>query len=292
MQDVAGNRTALIFPGQGSPLDDGAETVAGFAPELAELAEELTGAEPFAAAGSSTRFAQPAIYCLGVARWIASGRPDADRYAGHSLGDLTALAVTGAWSLADGLRVVCERGRLMAEAGEPGDSMLALRGSPIEAAEIAAAAGVVVANDNAPAQQVLSGPSAGLKRAASIASEGGVRSMELPVAGAFHSPAMSEAIGPFAEVLRKIPPRRPNGTVHSSHSAQPFGADIAGELVAALTGPVRFRGLVGELAAAGVGRFVEPGPGRTIGNLVRRIAPAVATETLGVPALTGAGADD
>ena len=95
---------ALIFPGQGSPLDDGAEIVAHFAPELGELAAALTGAEPFSVAAASTRFAQPATYCLSVARWIAAGRPEADCYAGHSLGDLTALTIAGAWTLDDGLR--------------------------------------------------------------------------------------------------------------------------------------------------------------------------------------------
>ena len=291
MDELAGRRTALIFPGQGSPLDDGALTVAEHAPELAGLAEALTGADPFALAASSTHFAQPAIYCLGAARWIAAGRPPADFYAGHSLGDLTALAIAGAWSLEDGLRVVCERGRLMAAAGAPDESMLALRTGPDRAAAIATAAGVVVANDNAPAQQVLSGGRAELRVAASMASEDGIRSMELTVTGAFHSPSMAAAAGPFREVLRRIAPRRPDGVVYSSHSAAPFGPDIGAELAAALAGPVHWRTLVGELSAAGASRFVEPGPGRTLGNLVRRIEPAAEAETLEVAALTGAAAN-
>jgi [acyl-carrier-protein] S-malonyltransferase len=291
MDEVAGRRIALIFPGQGSPLDDGAETVARFVPELAGLAEELTGAEPFGEARSSTRFAQPAIFCLGIARWIAAGRPPADCYAGHSLGDLTALAVAGAWSPEDGLRVVCERGRLMEEAGSGDESMLALRAGPEQAAEIAAAAGVVVANDNAPAQQVLSGGRAELREAASIASQAGVRSMELPVAGAFHSASMAAAVAPFREALERIAPRRPDGIVYSSHTAAPFGTDIAAELAAALVGPVRWRSLVEEMTVEGVGRFVEPGPGRPLGNLVRRIEPSAELETLELGSLTGARAD-
>jgi acyl transferase domain-containing protein len=294
VDEVAGRRVALIFPGQGSPLDGGAETVAAFAPELAKLAEEMTGSEPFAAASSSTRFAQPAIYCLGIARWIAAGSPVADFHAGHSLGDLTALTVAGAWSLTDGLRVVCERGRLMEEAGSAGESMLALRVGPERAAEIAAATGVVVANDNGPAQQVLSGSRAQLREAASLASGDGIKSMELPVAGAFHSPSMASAAGPFRCVLDRIPPSRPARLVYSSRSAAPFGRDVAAELTSALAEPVRWRELVQELIAEGAGRFVEPGPGRPLGNLVRRIEPKADVSALQVPSLagTGVGADD
>jgi acyl transferase domain-containing protein len=290
MDEPIGDATALIFPGQGSPLDEGAETVAHFAPELAELAAASTGAEPFAVAADSTRFAQPATYCLSVGRWIAAGRPEADCYAGHSLGDLTALAIAGAWTLEDGLRVVCERGRLMAEAGGVDESMLALRAGPEQAAEIAAAAGVVVANDNAPAQQVLSGQRDKLRRAAATASMEGIRSMELPVAAAFHSPAMAGAVDRFSEVLERIPPSRPQALVFSSLTARPFG-DIASELAAALVGPVRWRELVGELADRGVGRYVEAGPGRTLGNLVRRTAPGAETAILESPLPAETGTD-
>ena len=282
---------ALIFPGQGSPLDDGAETVAHFAPELGELAAALTGAEPFSVAAASTRFAQPATYCLSVARWIAAGRPEADCYAGHSLGDLTALTIAGAWTLDDGLRVVCERGRLMAEAGGEDESMLALRAGPEQAEEIAIATGVVVANDNAPAQQVLSGKRAQLRQAAATASMEGIRSMELPVAAAFHSPAMTTAVDRFREALEQIPPSPPRALAFSSLTAAPFGADIASELTAALVGPVRWRTLVGELADRGVGRYVEAGPGRTLGNLVRRTAPGAETAVLDSPLPVEARAD-
>lgn len=267
------DRTALLFPGQGSPLDGEAELVARFAPELGELAAELTGTDPFAGASSSTRLAQPAIYCAGIARWIGAGRPEPDCMAGHSLGELTALAAAGSWSLEDGLRVVCERGRSMEEASEPSETMLALRADAEQAAEIALAAGVVVANDNAPGQQVLSGSRSDLERAERLAGERGSRSMLLPVAGAFHSPSMSAAVGPFRLALADLPPAPPRLPVVSSGSARPFGSDIAAELVAALTSPVRWRELSIGLTERGVRRFVEVGPGKVLSGLVRRTVP-------------------
>ncbi len=288
---MASGDSVLLFPGQGSPLDDGAATVAEFAPELGTLAAELTGREIFSSASESTAYAQPAIYCLGVARWIAAGRPAFDRLAGHSLGDVTALAVAGAWSISDGLRVVCARGRAMADAADADGGMLAMRVDPEQAAEIARRAGVVVANDNGPSQQVLSGNRSLLEKAGRIASESKIRSTPLAVAGAFHSPDMDAAIGDFMAAMERMPPARPELTVYSSRSAAPFGEDIAAELAASLSAPVHWRELVLGLERSGVERFVEVGPGRMLGNMIRRIAPEVETQTLTVPEPAGAVAD-
>lgn len=280
MPHASDPRTALLFPGQGSPLEGEAELVSRFAPELGELAGDLTGSDPFATASTSTRLAQPAIYCASLARWIGADQPEPDCMAGHSLGELSALAAAGSWSLEDGLRVVCARGRLMEEAGEPGETMLALRADPELAAEIADAAGVVVANDNAPGQQVLAGSREGLSRASGLAAARGSRSMLLPVAGAFHSPSMKAAAASFRGVLSDLPPAAPRLPVVSSASARPFGDDIAAELVAALTSPVRWRELSVGLAERGVRRFVEVGPGRVLTGLVRRAVPGADASAL------------
>ncbi len=128
-------------------------------------------------------------------------------YAGHSLGELTALAAANALSFEDALALVVLRGALMDESGRAsGDgSMLAiLKSTPEQAAEVAAAAGVWVANDNAPGQTVLAGPREGLREAAQIARERGIRSLALDVTGAFHSPYMAAAQEPFHEALQKI----------------------------------------------------------------------------------------
>src|SRR3954447_17527969 len=132
------------------------DLVAHRAPELLERCIALVGEDPFPRASESTRFAQPAIFCASLAGWDALDL-DAAAGAGHSLGELAALAAAGVLERDDALRLVVLRGKLMADADDRG-SMLALVGaSGEEAEEIAAAAGVTVANDNAPGQVVLSG---------------------------------------------------------------------------------------------------------------------------------------
>ena len=167
---------AALFPGQGSQTPEMRDLVASRAPDLLERCIELVGEDPFPRAGESTRFAQPAIFCASLAGWDALDlQPSAA--AGHSLGELAALAAAGVLERDDALRLVVLRGKLMAEADDSG-SMLALIGaSEEEAAEIAEQAGVTVANDNAPGQVVLSGPREALATAEEIAREHERRAM-------------------------------------------------------------------------------------------------------------------
>ena len=97
--------------------------------DLLELALDLVGADPFDRVDEGTRFAQPAIYCAALAGWERMGRPDAGFAAGHSLGELAALAAAGALDEREGLRLAVERGALMQRAAEAGGGgMLALLG--------------------------------------------------------------------------------------------------------------------------------------------------------------------
>jgi [acyl-carrier-protein] S-malonyltransferase len=138
------------------------DVVARRAPELLEQVTELVGEDPFARVEENTRFAQPAIFCASLAGWDALGlHPSAA--AGHSLGELAALAAAGVLAREDALELVVLRGRLMGEARN--GSMLALVGASLEDARaIAGAGGVIVANDNAPGQVVLSGSLDALER--------------------------------------------------------------------------------------------------------------------------------
>src|SRR5215210_9000410 len=123
------------------------DLVARRAPDLLERSCELVGEDPFARVEESTRFAQPAIFCASIAGWEAL-ELEPSVGAGHSLGELAALAAAGVLERDDALRLVVLRGRLMAEADDVG-SMLALVGaSEDDAEQIAAQAGVTVANDN------------------------------------------------------------------------------------------------------------------------------------------------
>ena len=265
--------TAILFPGQGSQTPEMRDLVVEVAPELLSIAVEVVGEDPFPRAGEGTNFAQPAIFCASLAGWIALGRPQGDLMAGHSLGELAALVAAGSLAQRDGLELVALRGRLMHEAGErAGDGgMVALLGSGAaeRAAEIADAHGLAVANDNSPQQVVLSGARNALPAAAEHAKALGLRALELPVTGAFHSPMMASAAPEFAAALERVeigPPRVP---VLSAVTAEPFD-DVRRGLLDALTMPVRWRETMLALQRLGADRFVEVGPGQILTGLAKR----------------------
>src|SRR4051812_5028367 len=215
------------------------DLVAGRAPELLERCVELVGEDPFPKAGESTRFAQPAIFCASLAGFDAIElQPSAA--AGHSLGELAALAAAGVLEREDALRLVVLRGKLMAEADDEGSMMALLGASEEETREVADKAGVTVANDNAPGQVILSGPRSALAEAEEIAREYERRTRPLDVAGAFPSPAMEPAVKPFRAALDEVELYEPRFPVVSSASARPF-EDVRRELTDVLTRPVRWR---------------------------------------------------
>jgi acyl transferase domain-containing protein len=249
------------------------ETVARVRPDLLSLAIEFVGEDPFPRAEEGTGFAQPAIFCASLAGWAALGRPEGDFMAGHSLGELAALVAAGCLTERDGVALVALRGRLMQRAGElAGDGgMLALlgRGAAEHAASLAQAHGLAVANDNSPQQVVLSGPRAALPAAAGAAKELGLRAMELPVTGAFHSPMMETAVPEFRSALERVELREPRVTVLSAVTAKPFD-DVRRRLAEGLVRPVRWRETMLELHRLGAERFVEVGPGRVLTGLAKR----------------------
>jgi len=267
--------TALLFPGQGSQTADMRETVERHRPDLLELAQQEVGPDLFERATDGTRWAQPAIFCAALAGWESqreSVQPNV--MAGHSLGEITALVAADALSAEDGLRLVAARGRLMQEAAEEtGDGgMTAVRareGNREAIAEVAAATGVAIANDNAPDQLVLSGALSALDHAEAQLKERGVRGKRLPVAGAFHSPLMEPAVEPFRALVKETEIGEPRVPVLSCVTAEPFD-DIPALLVRAITEPVRWLDVMRALDARGVNNFVETGPGDVLTNLVRK----------------------
>ncbi len=266
--------TAIVFPGQGSQTPDMRETVSQVRPDLLSLVDQIVGEDPFARAEEGTRYAQPAIFCASLAGWEALGRPSGDFMAGHSLGELAALVAAGCLTERDGLELVALRGQLMQESGErAGDGgMLALLGAGAadRAAELADAHGLAVANDNSPQQVVLSGDRGLFDAASAAAKEVGLRPMDLPVTGAFHSPMMAEAVPPFASALERVEVSAPHGvTVFSAVTAAPF-EDVRAQLAQALTMPVRWRETLLAMRERGAERFVEVGPGRVLTGLVKR----------------------
>jgi malonyl CoA-acyl carrier protein transacylase len=266
-------KTAILFPGQGSQTPDMRDAVADGRPDLLELAAEVVGEDPFPRVDDGTRFAQPAIFCASLAGWEAHGHPDGDFMAGHSLGELAALVAAGSLRERDGLELVALRGRLMQEAGElAGDGgMLAVigAGAAEQAAELAGAHGLAVANDNSPQQVVLSGARSALPAAAASAQELGLRAIELQVTGAFHSPMMASAVPELQAALARTAIAPPRVTVISAVTAEPFD-DVRRRLAQALTMPVRWRETMLALHARGADRFIETGPGRVLSGLAKR----------------------
>ena len=266
-------QTVLLFPGQGSQTADMRDSVERARPDLLELALEEVGHDMFERAADGTRWAQPAIYCAALAG-AEELDVEPDVMAGHSLGEITALVAAGAIGAEDGLRLVAARGRLMQEAaeetGDGGMTAVRAREDNREAiAEVAAAANVAIANDNAPDQLVLSGAVDALDSAEAELKERGIRGKRLPVAGAFHSPLMEPAVEPFRAVVESIEFAEPRVPVMSCVTAEPF-EDVPSQLVRALTEPVLWLKVVRALDARGVTEFVETGPGTVLTNLVKK----------------------
>ncbi len=288
---------AFVFPGQGSQaVGMGRDLAAAFAParevfeEVNEaLRQNLTrlmfdGPEPDL---TLTENAQPALVAVSLAVFRVLQKEggldaaDACRFvAGHSVGEYSALAVAGALGLADAARLVKIRGRAMQEAVPAGEgAMAALIGVDRETGEeiaTAAAEGDVcaLANDNAPAQVVVSGSRAAVERAVEIAAgRGAKRAVMLPVSAPFHCPLMMPAADVMAEALARTTLSEPSVPLICNVSAKPVTEPetIRTLLVEQVTGVVRWRESVLYMRGQGVARLVELGAGRVLTGLARRI---------------------
>jgi [acyl-carrier-protein] S-malonyltransferase len=238
-----------------------------------------------------TENAQPALLATSIAilaslgeRWAAAGQepPRPAFMAGHSMGQYSAMVASGALSLADGVRLVRERGRLMQASGQGRDgAMAALIGlDDARLPELVAGAakrGVfVVANRNAPGQVVVSGERPAIEAGAELAKElGAKRAIILPVSVAAHSPLMVEAAEGMRRALAEITFRDPAVPLLANADATPIttAEGCRAELIEHLTAGVDWIRIVERMTAAGVTTFVEVGPGRVLTGLIKRIAP-------------------
>lgn len=264
---------AILFPGQGSQTPEDAAVVARHAPDLLDHAIARLGDDPFARVTENTAWAQTAIHLASIAHWrrLRGTLDDAPiAFAGHSLGEISALVAAGALAEVAALDLVIARGTAMAQA--PPGTMLAVRADAAAAAEIAQAHGWVVANDNAPDQVVLAGPLDRVDGLQAALRAARMRAIRLPVAGAFHSPLMTAAASAVAAVLDRTPFAAPTARVWCCATAAPF-QDPRVELATAITAQVRWRELLLALDAAGARRFLDVGPGSVIDGLVRRTLP-------------------
>ncbi|HVB34184.1 MAG TPA: ACP S-malonyltransferase [Patescibacteria group bacterium] len=229
---------------------------------------------------------QPAILTVSVAayRVLAGKAPKPDYVAGHSLGEFSALVAAGALSFADAVRLVRDRGRYMQEAVPAGEgAMAAILGlAPALVTEICrrAADGEIVApaNLNAPAQTVISGTAAAVRRAVELASQSGAkRAVMLPVSAPFHSEMMKPAEDRLAVDLQHTTFHDPEFPLVTNVDAEPLtsGEEARAALIRQVRQPVRWEESVRELISLGVSLFVEVGPGRLLSGLIRQIDRSV-----------------
>lgn len=239
---------------------------------------------------NKTDASQPAIYATSMACYAAlksqwnygNGEAPIVAAAGLSLGEYTALAIAGAMSFEDGLKLVTLRGRAMQDAAEASQGgMVALIGADeTQAQQVCDKARgsdvLVCANFNAPGQIVLSGSKVACDRAGPIASEMGLRATPLVVAGAFHSPLMQPAADRLSKALAEVTIKTPRCPVYANVTASPHANDPSGiraRLVEQLTSPVRWAQSCAAIGAVQAGKadFHELAPGRTLAGLYRRI---------------------
>lgn len=289
--------TVLLFPGQGSHQVGMGVQVAREFPAAAEVFAQADALLGYALSAlcfegpaeklDQTQYTQPALYVTGVAIFKAleaiNGSPIKPlAAAGHSLGEFTALTIAGALPFEAGLKLVAERGRLMAEAGEknPG-GMAALLGASMDDAraiceQSSAEIGhpVVIGNDNCPGQVVISGDNGAVDRALELAKARGIkRTIRLQVSVATHSPLMSAASADFRKALDAAPLSAPiipvigNASAASLHTVE----EIRAELNAQLVSTVRWTESVMALQALGAKTFLELGPKDVLTGLLKRI---------------------
>ena len=315
MQGVgSGLSLALIFPGQGSQSVGMGRTLASTSPEAARAWQEADAAlaEPLSALaweGPAERLdltvnAQPALLAASVAAYRAlraaggsAGQPrgiaDASHLAGHSMGQYSAMVAAGALTLADALRLVRERGRLMQAASRDG-AMAAIIGLDGEREPTLLAAGeglgvLTVANRNSPGQIVISGQRAAVEAAVSVARDlGARRAVLLPVSVAAHSPLMAGAAEGMRAALATVELREPDRPLLANADGALLTTAEACrvELIEHLTRGVDWVTVVTRMRSTGVDAFLEVGPGRVLTGLVKRIAPdarAVAFDDLVSP---------
>lgn len=300
-------QTAFVFPGQGSQqLGMGYQLAQAFeiARETFQQADQILGFSlseicwqgPIEKL-NDTYFTQPALYTHSIAAWRVlkelQGELIPRFIAGHSMGEITALAVSEAVTFEDGLFLAYHRGRLMKESGEqnPG-GMAAILGCDSNTLreichEIVAQGDLVqVANDNCPGQIVISGTHLGVEKASQLAlAKGAKKAIKLAVSIPAHSQLMASAQAEFSKLVDQVPFVDPKVPVVGNvcHTAMTTKEQLREDIKAQLTSPVYWTDSIRYMIQNGVNLFIELGSGTVLSGLIKRIDPQVRTVSLGAP---------
>ena len=298
---------AFVYPGQGAQAVGMGKALADAYPAAAAVFAEVDDAlgeklsdliwdGPIETL-TLTANAQPALMAMSLAAMKAMESEgvsisDAKFVAGHSLGEYSALAAAGAFSISDAAKLLRIRGEAMQAAVPVGvGAMAALLGLDFETAKAVAeeaAEGEVcqAANDNDPGQIVVSGNKAAVERAVEIAKgKGAKRAMLLPVSAPFHCELMAPAAEKMAEALAEVTMNDPATALVANVRAEAVSdtATIRELLIQQVTGSVRWRESVAYMGAQGVTQLVEVGAGKALSGMARRIDRSIACANVGAP---------
>ena len=306
---------AFVFPGQGSQSIGMLNPLASEATEVEAIyrsASEVLGYDLWdivqngpAEKLNSTDVTQPAMLAAGVAVWRiwqARGGAQPAVLAGHSLGEYTALVCGGSLAFEDGIKLVAERGRLMQQAVPAGTgamaAVLGLEDDIVRAICTDAAGGEVVeaVNFNSPGQVVVAGHKAAVERVVEQAkAKGAKRALLLPVSVPSHCALMQPAAQQLADILKDVAIQAPViPVINNADVATPSDPDaIRDALVRQLYSPVRWVETIQKMAADGVDRLIECGPGKVLVGLNKRIERNMAAQAIFDPeSLAAALADE
>jgi [acyl-carrier-protein] S-malonyltransferase len=280
---------AFVFPGQGSQFQGMGKDLVDQHQEAANLFAEADDILGFSLTeiiftGSAedlrqTRVTQPAIFVHSLAiRSVLGNDFSPKMVAGHSLGEFSALTAIGALSFSDGLQLVAQRAQAMQYACNQSQgtmaAVLALDDEVVEEVCLNTKGIVVAANYNCPGQLVISGEVTAVEAACGqLKEKGAKRALLLPVGGAFHSPLMEPARKQLADAIRQTSFTKPSCPIYQNVTAQPTQDTevIKDNLIAQLTGPVRWTQTIEAMRKEGATHFVECGPGKVLQGLVRKI---------------------